>query len=81
MQNVRHRRQLSRACRVQRQYTTVQQSQLRLRTHESVCDGLLSPLPEAVKLDRGDPGLGTGIGKNLFRYVDVTWKGQVLWLS
>lgn len=33
-----------------------------------MCDRLLSPLPEAVKLDRGDSGPGTRIYQNLLTF-------------
>ena len=45
---------------------------LRLGTHESVGNRLLSPLPEAVELYGRDARLGAGVDKDLLKF--RTWR-------
>lgn len=43
-----------------------------------MCDRLLSPLPQAVELDRGDSGLGTCIDEHLLAFM-VMSMGMFMW--
>lgn len=56
----------------QRIRTMILGTGLRLGTHESVGNRLLSPLPEAVELYGRDARLGAGVDKDLLKF--RTWR-------